>query len=543
MQPELPPAPPARFNFAAHLLQRHAAYPQRPALTDDHGSLTYGALGERVRRCAAALRALGVHREERVLLLMHDGCDWVVSFLGCLYAGVVPVAVNTLLTADDYAYQLRHARAQAALVSAALLPTLAQALHGEPHELRHVVVAGGPAAGAALPTGVALHAFDDWLAAHAPAEAAADTHTDEPAFWLYSSGSTGRPKGTVHTHANPYWTAELYGRGVLGLTEHDLVFSAAKLFFAYGLGNALTFPLSVGASVVLMAERPTPPAVFARLTGATPMLAGRRPTVFYGAPTGYAGMLAHPDLPQRDQVALRLCSSAGEALPRDLGERWKAHFGVDIIDGIGSTEMLHIYCSNRPGDVAYGTSGTPVPGYELEIRGDDGRPLPPNPDGSIDIGDLYVRGPSAALLYWNDRERSRQTFQGAWTRTGDKYTRDAQGRYVYAGRNDDMLKVSGIYVSPFEIEATLVRHPAVLEAAVIGITDADGLTKTKAFVVLRPGAHASAEEIQAHCKALLAPFKYPRQIAFVPELPKTATGKIQRFRLREMEAARSAVAA
>lgn len=539
MPPALPPAPPERFNFAAHLLTRNAAHPERPALIDDVGELSYGALHERVRRCAQALRALGLRREERVLLLMHDSSDWVVAFLGCLYAGVVPVAVNTLLTADDYAYQLRHASVQAALVSAALLPTLAQALQQGGHEVHSVVVSRG-STDVAQPGGVALHAFDAWLNAHPPANAAADTHGDEPAFWLYSSGSTGRPKGTVHTHANLYWTAELYGRGVLGLQAHDLVFSAAKLFFAYGLGNALSFPLSVGASVVLMAERPTPTAVFARLTGNTPTLAGRRPTVFYGAPTGYAGMLAHPELPERHHVGLRLCSSAGEALPRDIGERWAAHFGVDIIDGIGSTEMLHIYCSNRPGAVAYGTSGTPVPGYELEIRGEDGLPMAPNPDGSIDVGDLYVRGPSAALMYWNDRERSRQTFQGAWTRTGDKYTRDAHGRYIYAGRNDDMLKVSGIYVSPFEVEATLVRHPAVLEAAVIGITDADGLTKTKAYVVLRPGASATAEEIQAHCKQHLAPFKYPRAIAFVPELPKTATGKIQRFRLREWEAQRTA---
>lgn len=541
MTTPLPPAPPARFNFAAHLLQRSQAYPERIALIDDHTTLHYGELAERVQRCARALHALGLHREERVLLLMHDSHEWVVSFLGCLYAGVVPVAVNTLLSADDYAYQLRHARAQAALVSAALLPVLSAALQGDAHELRHIVVAQTSAPNP-QPPGVACHAFEDWLHAHDPAAHPADTHADEPAFWLYSSGSTGRPKGTVHTHANPYWTAELYGRGVLDLHAQDLVFSAAKLFFAYGLGNALTFPLSVGAATVLMAERPTPPAVFARLCGATATLAGRRPTVFYGAPTGYAGMLAHPQLPAREQVGLRLCSSAGEALPRDIGERWTAHFGVPIVDGIGSTEMLHIYCSNRPDDVAYGTSGWPVPGYELEIRGEDGRPLPPNPDGSIDIGDLYVRGPSAALLYWNDRERSQQTFQGVWTRTGDKYIRHADGRYVYAGRNDDMLKVSGIYVSPFEVEATLVQHPAVLEAAVIGITDANGLTKTKAFVVLRPGCSVSAEELQAHCKQHLAAYKYPRLVEFVPELPKTATGKIQRFRLRELEAARAATA-
>jgi benzoate-CoA ligase len=518
----LPPAPPAAFNFAQHLIERNAGRCGKTAYIDDHGSITYGELADRVRRMAAGLQALGLRREERVLLLMHDNIDWPVSFLGALYAGVVPVAVNTLLTADDYAYMLGHCRARAALVSAALLPVLQAAMAQAPHELQQVIVSH-PSGG--LPEG--MQALDTLLQAHAPASHPAATMADEPAFWLYSSGSTGRPKGTVHTHANPYWTAELYGGPVLGLRETDRVFSAAKLFFAYGLGNALSFPLSVGASVVLMAERPTPEACFKRLTG-------QRPTIFFGAPTGYAGMLASPSLPPRSQVALRLCSSAGEALPQEIGERFTAHFGCQIIDGIGSTEMLHIFLSNRPGDVRYGTTGKPVEGYEIELRGEDGRPVP---DG--EIGDLYIRGPSAALMYWNNREKSRETFQGAWTKSGDKYSRDAQGYYTYAGRSDDMLKVSGQYVSPFEVEATLVQHPAVLEAAVIGVTDAQGLTKTKAFVVLKP-QHAADESLAAELKAFvkdrLAPHKYPRAIEFVAELPKTATGKIQRFRLREREA-------
>ena len=360
--------------------------------------------------------------------------------------------------------------------------------------------------------------------------APADTHADEPAFWLYSSGSTGAPKGTVHTQANLYWTAELYGKAVLGLRESDVVFSAAKLFFAYGLGNALSFPLSVGATVLLMAERATPQAVFRRFTE-------QKPTLFCGAPTGYGGMLASPDLPPRSAVALRLCSSAGEALPQDIGERWTRHFGVEIIDGIGSTEMLHIFLSNIPGQVRYGTTGYPVPGYELELRGEDGRPVGQQADGASEIGDLYIQGPSAALMYWNNRAKSRDTFQGGWTKSGDKYVRNADGSYTYAGRNDDMLKVSGIYVSPFEVEGTLVQHPAVLEAAVIGKVDADGLTKTKAFVVLKPGQQATEAELQAFVKEKLAPYKYPRFIEFLPDLPKTATGKIQRFRLREREQA------
>ena len=519
------PPPPARFNFAQHLLARNAARASRPAFIDDQGTLGYGALDERVRRMAAALLALGVRREERVLLLMHDCCDWPVSFLGAMYAGIVPVAVNTLLTVDDYVFMLAHSRAQAVLVSAALLPTLQAALSGGAHEVKSVIVS--------RPTGAlhaGMHALDDLVAAHRPRSDPADTGPDDPGFWLYSSGSTGRPKGTLHTHANPYWTAELYGTPVLGLSEHDVCFSAAKLFFAYGLGNALSFPLSVGATVLLMAERPTPEATFRRWRGEVGMV---KPTVFFGAPTGYAGMLASPALPARQDVALRLCSSAGEALPADIGQRFTARFGVEIIDGIGSTEMLHIFLSNVPGRVHYGTTGWPVPGYELELRGDDGSPVA---DG--DIGDLYVRGPSAALMYWGNRDKSRETFQGAWTRTGDKYSRNADGSYTYSGRSDDMLKVSGVYVSPFEVEATLVQHPSVLEAAVIGAADADGLTKTKAFVVLKAGHAASEADLKAFVKERLAPYKYPRAIEFVDELPKTATGKIQRFKLREREAAR-----
>jgi benzoate-CoA ligase len=343
-------APPERFNFARHLFDLNAARGNRKAYLDDSGSLSYGELELRARRCAAALVGSGIRREERVLLLMHDSADWPVVFLGGLYAGVVPVAVNTLLTADDYAFMLAHSRARAAVVSSPLLPVLQAALAKGGHEVSSMIVARA----GDLPAGSVD--FEQWLGAHEPLPAAVDTRADEIAFWLYSSGSTGRPKGTVHTHANPYWTAELYGKPVLGLNENDLCFSAAKLFFAYGLGNALSFPLSVGATVLLMAERPTPDAIFRRWTE-------RRPTVFFGAPTGYAGMLAAPNLPARSAVALRLCSSAGEALPRDIGERFSAHYGCEIIDGIGSTEMLHIFISNRPGDVRYGTSGKPVPGY------------------------------------------------------------------------------------------------------------------------------------------------------------------------------------
>ena len=517
------PAPGPIFNYAQHLLTLNAGRPGKTAFIDEAGSLSYASLDERVRRLAAGLRGLGIRREERVLLVMQDSNDWPVSFLGAMYAGLVPVAVNTLLTADDYAYMLEHSRAQAVLVSGALLPTLTMAMVKSDHEVGKVIVSR-PAA----PLHPSEVEFEAFLVAQTPAAKPAATSGDDPGFWLYSSGSTGRPKGTVHSHANPYWTSELYGKGVLGLREDDVCFSAAKLFFAYGLGNALTFPMAVGATTILMGERPTPEATFKRWTGG---IGGLKPTVFYGAPTGFAGMLAHPGLPARADVALRLVSSAGEALPGELGERFQRHFGVDIVDGIGSTEMLHIFLSNRPEKVRYGTTGWPVPGYQIELRGEDGQGVP---DG--EPGDLYIQGPSAAMMYWGNREKTRDTFQGGWTKSGDKYLRNADGSYTYGGRSDDMLKVSGIYVSPFEVEATLVQHPAVLEAAVIGVSDADGLTKTKAFVVRKSGAEVSDEELKTFVKDKLAPYKYPRQIEFVEELPKTATGKIQRFKLREREA-------
>ncbi len=515
-------APDASFNFAQHLITRNAGRVQKTAFIDDLGQISYGELAQRIQRMAGALLASGLRPEERVLLLMHDCIDWPVSFLGALYAGLVPVAVNTLLTADDYAFMLQNCRAQAAIVSDALLSTLQAALAQGSNEVKQVIVSrpGGS-------LGAHTVGLDAFIQAQSPLSAPVASGPDVPGFWLYSSGSTGRPKGTVHTHANLYWTAELYATPVLGLSEKDVCFSAAKLFFAYGLGNGLSFPLSVGATTILMAERPTPDATFKRWTGG---IGATKPTVFFGAPTGFAGMLASSALPAKNQVALRLASSAGEALPADLGERFTAHYGVEIIDGIGSTEMLHIFLSNVPGKVRYGTTGWPVPGYALELRGDDGQPVP---DG--ETGDLYIQGPSAALMYWANREKSRETFQGAWTKSGDKYVRNADGSYTYSGRSDDMLKVSGIYVSPFEVESTLALHPAVLEAAVIGVKDAEGLTKTKAFVVLKAGAQASEADLKAFVKDRLAAYKYPRQIEFVAELPKTATGKIQRFKLRERE--------
>jgi benzoate-CoA ligase len=520
--------PPEHFNFAHHLITLNESRGNKGAFIDDQGTLSYAALAQKIQTFAGALADAGLRREERVLLLMHDCNDWPVAFLGAIYAGIVPVAVNTLLTADDYAYMLQHSRAEAAIVSAALLPTLeaARAITKTESGLQLRAIFVSEANGAALPLNAT--AIDDAIARAKPLTRAANTRASDPSFWLYSSGSTGRPKGTVHTHANPYWTSELYGRNTLQMRESDVCFSAAKLFFAYGLGNALTFPMSVGATTILMAERPTPDAVFKRWCGE---VGTTKPTIFFGAPTGYAGMLASPNLPAKSEVALRLASSAGEALPAEIGERFTKHFGVEIVDGIGSTEMLHIFLSNLPGKVRYGTTGWPVPGYDIELRGEGGMAVP---DG--EPGDLYIRGESAALCYWGNREKSRETFQGAWTKSGDKYVKNADGTYTYSGRSDDMLKVSGIYVSPFEVESTLMQHAAVLEAAVIGVNDADGLTKTKAFVVLKTGQTATDAELKAFVKDKLAAYKYPRSIEFVNELPKTATGKIQRFKLREREA-------
>jgi benzoate-CoA ligase len=523
------------FNFAEFIRTTNLNRLSKVAYIDDHGQLTYSELFDQMARLGSALIASGVRREERILLLMQDCNEWPISFLGAMSAGIVPVAVNTLLTAEDYAYMLENSRSQTVLVSDNLIGTLSKAIeiikkdaaHKSPvSEIKSIIVpSGNPQTLKAFQDNhpeILVLDFSNFIESASPIEFA-NTAPDDPGFWLYSSGSTGKPKGAVHTHANPYWTAQLYSGPILEIQEDDICFSAAKLFFAYGLGNGLSFPLSVGATTILMAERATPDAVFKRFVEL-------KPTIFFGAPTGYNGMLASQDLPPKNQVALRMCSSAGEALPREIGERWTKHFDCEIIDGLGSTEMLHIFLSNRPGDVKYGTSGKPVDGYELEIRGEDGLVV-----GDGEIGDLYVKGPSAATMYWNNREKSRETFQGAWTKSGDKYIRDKDGYYTYSGRNDDMLKISGIYVSPFEVEGTLIQHPAVLESAVIGVLDEAGLVKTKAFVVLKKDSQVSKEELQAFVKERLAPYKYPRIIDFVTELPKTATGKIQRFKLREQE--------
>jgi benzoate-CoA ligase len=509
-------APPT-YNAAADLIGRNLAAGRGPkvAFIDDHGHYSYADLADRVRRFANALRARGIEREQRILLCLHDNIDFPTAFLGAITAGVVPVAVNTQLSAQEFAFMLTDSRARAVVVSTPVLPVMQQALAGLP-DPRPQIIVSDPGSGGSE--------FAALLAQSSAAGDNAATDPDEPCFWLYSSGSTGRPKGTIHAHASLIETAQRYAVPVLGIAETDIVFSAAKLFFAYGLGNALTFPMAVGATSVLTAQRPSPAVV-------THILRERRPTIFCAVPTLYNAMLASTELPRPDEIDLRRCVSAGEPLPAEIGRRWATRTGVDILDGIGSTEMLHIFLSNRPGDVRYGTTGRPVPGYTLKIVDEDGKRVRRG-----EIGDLLVDGPTAAIGYWNNRERSRATFLGCWTRTGDKYFEDEAGYYVYCGRSDDMMKVNGMFVSPAEVEAVLIAHQGVLEAAVVAAADADGLIKPKAFVVVTPGiaaADALARALESHTKTLLAPFKCPRSIVFVDELPKTATGKIQRFRLRE----------
>jgi len=507
---------PRQYNAAYDLIERNLAAGRaaKTAYIDDAGRYTYGELAQRVDRAANALTGLGLEMEDRIMLAHLDTIDFPSVFLGAIKAGIVPIAANTLLTADDYKFMLEDSRARALVVSEALLPSFAPILGSIP-SLRHVIVSGKDAHGHLLLQKLGENS--------APRFEAAPTTSDDVCFWLYSSGSTGTPKGTVHVQSSMIQTAELYARPVLGIRESDVVFSAAKLFFAYGLGNALSFPLAVGATAVLMAERPTPAAVFKRLREL-------RPTIFYGVPTLFGGLLASPELLRRENVALRVCTSAGEALPAEIGRRWTEHFGVEILDGIGSTEMLHIFLSNLPGEVRYGTTGKPVPGYQIRLVDECGQEV-----GVGELGELQINGPTSAIGYWNNRARSKATFVGPWTRAGDKYSVDKDGYYTYGGRSDDMLKVSGMYVSPFEVEAALLTHADVLEAAVIGMPDEQQLIKPKAFVVTRPGVEpgsALAEALKHHVKDRLAPYKYPRWVEFLPELPKTATGKIQRFKLR-----------
>ena len=506
-------------NAAFYFVDRHVreGHGEKQAFREAAGQMrttTYGELADASGRVASALRRAGIEREERALMLVLDQLEFPQIFWGALKSGVIPVPLNTLLAAPIYEAILNDSRASCLFVSQELWPVVEPAIKAAP-SLRMIVVIGGAAPDGTL-------SFEEFVSGCAPSETI-DVSPDEIAFWLYSSGSTGQPKGVRHVHGSLQATADTYGQQVLQIAPNDLIFSAAKLFFAYGLGNGMTFPMSVGATTVLFNGRPTPQDM-------VEILKNEKPTIFCGVPTLYAAMVAHMEKEGRPDAPLRRCISAGEALPEGIGKKWRALWGVDILDGVGSTEMLHIFLSNAPDDLVYGTSGRAVPGYEVRLVDDRGMEVGPG-----EIGELLVRGASAADGYWNQRDKSRTTFEGEWTRTGDKYERTPEGRYVYCGRTDDMFKVSGIWVSPFEVEQALVSHPSVLEAAVVAAQDEDGLEKPKAYIVLKDGVDEAslASELQDFVKDKVGKWKYPRWIDFVADLPKTATGKIQRFKLRE----------
>jgi benzoate-CoA ligase len=510
---------PERYNAAAHLVDRHVAEGRgdRVAILSQDRRLTYRDVQAQVNRVGNALRASGVAMEQRVMLLLPDVPEFIAAFFGAVKIGAVPVPANTLFKAPDYQYMLNDSRAKVLIAHHTLWPEVAKVQDGLRH-LREVVLVGGEAPG--------TRPFEAWAGAASPGLEPAPTSRDDAVFMAYTSGTTGFPKGAVHLHHDMAFAGEHFARRTLGFSAEDRIFSAPKLFFTYGLGNSMYLPFYVGASAVLQPAWPKPDVVYETIQRF-------RPTVFFAVPTLYAALLAVPDAEKRyDLSCLRLCHSGGEPLPPAIYEAWRAKFSLEIYDGIGSTEAVHIFITNRPGDVRVGSSGRPVPGYEARVVDDAGNDLPPG-----EIGNLMLKGDSVAAGYWNKHDQSRRTFQGEWLLTGDKYSRDADGYYWFAGRANDMLKVSGIWVSPAEVEAALIAHPGVLEAAVVGQGDEHGLTKPKAFVVLKPGhegvAGAALEaELKAFVKDRIAPYKYPRWIEFVPELPKTATGKIQRFKLR-----------
>jgi len=506
-----------RFNACEYLLDRRIAAGdgRRLALTGPAGELTYAELHERVVRTAAGLRGLGLQPEQRVLMFMSDSPEFVVVYLAAMRMGAVPVPVSTMSRADGLAELLRDSRARLLALSPEFADLAADAAASAP-ELRGILAA------APVPTTVPVHPLDE-LSGSAGDDDVYETDADSPAFWLYTSGTTGTPKAAMHRHGAIEVVCETYGRQVLQIRPDDRCLSAAKAFFAYGLGNSLLFPLSAGAAAVLEPAPSRPDALVERAKeyGAT---------LFFAGPTFFANML-RAQQPADALAGVRTAVSAGEALPASLHQRWTGHFGIDILDGIGMTEMLHIFLSNRPGEVRPGTTGVAVPGYDLRIVGDDGREVDPGVPGT-----LFVRGESTATGYWSRYAASRQVFQGEWLRTGDTYVRGEDGYYTCLGRTGDMLKASGIWVAPAEVEERLLAHDAVAQAVVVAATDADGLEKPVAYVVLREGGEATEDELIQFCRAGLPSVKRPRKILFVDGYPTTATGKIRRVELRRMAA-------
>ena len=516
------------FNATDYFLDRNVRQGRghKTAVYTEARNYTYNDIHKMANKTSNAFRELGVQVDDRIMMIMLDVPQFYAVFWGAIKIGAVPIPVNTMLTPEDYEFYLNDSRAKVLVVSEQLVPLITR-IKGDLLYLRDLIVIS-ETEGAHIPFKQKYR--------HAPATLKTEhTTKDDVGFWLYSSGSTGSPKGAIHSQYDMVVTSKAYGQGILGITEDDICFSAARLFFSYGLGNGMYFPLSVGGAAVLNSQAPTPEGIFKHLVKF-------RPTIFFGVPTLYGQMLDYKERQDRESgvkadadsnhefSSVRICVSAGEALPTDIYYRWKKRFGIDIIDGIGSTEVLHIFVSNRPGDVKPGSTGKPVPGYELKIVDDEGIEVPKG-----EIGTLLVKGDSAAQQYWRKREKTRHTMVGEWINTGDKYYVDDEGYYWCAGRADDMLKVGGIWVSPVEVENCLGQHPAVFECAIVGYPDEKGLTKPKAFVVLREG-YAAGPELEEELKKWvldrLAKFKYPRWIAFIDQLPKSTTGKIQRFKLR-----------
>lgn len=501
-------------NILEHNLESRA---NKIALYSPSRNLTFGEIVAEANQVANALKSAGVRPGEMVGLLALDGPEWVTSFFGTLKIGAIHIGMNTLLTAEEYLYMLQDSRARILIVQDAIYPTIAK-IREQASFLEHVIVIGDAPDEAP--------SYTIWIADQPTTCDIFPTHREDHATLNYSSGTTGQPKGILHAHKDLILTSVLWGQNVLGLTEADRTFALAKLFFTFGTGGNLLMPFSVGASTVLYAGSPRDPK---QVLG---MIDQFEPTIFYNAPTGYAMTMAMPNFTQEYNLSsLRLCVSAGEALPEPIWQQWKERMGLDIIDGIGATEVYHIFLSNRPDDIRPGSSGKPVPGFDMRVVDDEGNDVPQG-----EIGNLILKGESIALSYLHQYERSKQTFRGEWFFTGDKYYVDADGYYHHAGRADDMLKVGGIWASPMEIESTLMSHDAVLECAVVAQTDQSDLVKPKAYVVLKDGVNATPEMEEAlitFCREQMASYKRPRWIEFVNELPKTATGKIQRFKLRD----------